>query len=131
MATDTYSEKVKTILDSVGSMTVRELVELKEAFKAEFKVEAAAPVMMAGGGGGGAAAAAPAEKTTFDVVLKDGGQNKIPVIKVIREITGLGLKEAKELVDGAPKPVKTGVSKEDAEEMKKKLTEAGATIEVK
>ena len=126
MATETYSEKVKTILDSVGSMTVRELVELKEAFKAEFKVEAAAPVMMAGGGGGGAAAAAPAEKTTFDVVLKEGGQNKI-----IREITGLGLKEAKDLVDGAPKPVKTGVSKEDAEDMKKKLTEAGATVEVK
>jgi large subunit ribosomal protein L7/L12 len=131
MATETYSDKVKTILDSVGSMTVRELVELKEAFKAEFKVEAAAPVMMAGGGGGAAAAAAPAEKTTFDVVLKEGGQNKIPVIKVIREITGLGLKEAKDLVDGAPKPVKTGVSKEDAEDMKKKLTEAGATVEVK
>jgi large subunit ribosomal protein L7/L12 len=130
MATETYSEKVKTILDSVGAMTVRELVELKEAFKAEFKVEAAAPVMMAGGGGA-AAAAAPAEKTTFDVVLKEGGQNKIPVIKVIREITGLGLKEAKDLVDGAPKPVKTGVSKEDAEDMKKKLTEAGATVEVK
>src|SRR5438132_14102576 len=107
MATETYSEKVKTILDSVGAMTVRELVELKEAFKAEFKVEAAAPVMMAAGGGGGAAAA-PAEKSTYDVVLKDGGQNKIPVIKVIREITGLGLKEAKDLVDGAPKPVKTG-----------------------
>jgi large subunit ribosomal protein L7/L12 len=131
MATETYSDKVKTILDSVGSMTVRELVELKEAFKAEFKVEAAAPIMMAGGGGGGAAAAAPAEKTTFDVILKEGGQNKIPVIKVIREITGLGLKEAKDLVDGAPKPVKTGVSKEDAEDMKKKLTESGATVEVK
>ena len=130
MATETYSEKVKTILDSVGTMTVRELVELKEAFKAEFKVEAAAPMMMAGGGGA-AAAAAPAEKTTFDVILKEGGQNKIPVIKVIREITGLGLKEAKDLVDGAPKPVKTGVSKEDAEDMKKKLTEAGATVEVK
>jgi large subunit ribosomal protein L7/L12 len=130
MATETYSEKIKTILDSVGAMTVRELVELKEAFKAEFKVEAAAPMMMMGGGGG-AAAAAPAEKTTFDVILKEGGQNKIPVIKVIREITGLGLKEAKDLVDGAPKPVKTGVSKEDAEDMKKKLTEAGATVEVK
>lgn len=130
MATDTYSDKVKTILDAVGTMTVRELVELKEAFKAEFKVEAAAPVMMAGGGGGGAPAAA-AEKSTFDVILKEGGQNKIPVIKVIREITGLGLKEAKDLVDGAPKPVKTGVSKEDAEDMKKKLTEAGATVEVK
>jgi large subunit ribosomal protein L7/L12 len=131
MATDTYSEKIKTILDAVGTMTVRELVELKEAFKTEFKVEAAAPVMMAAGGGGGGAAAAPAEKTTFDVILKEGGQNKIPVIKVIREITGLGLKEAKDLVDGAPKPVKAGVSKEDAEDMKKKLTEAGATVEVK
>jgi large subunit ribosomal protein L7/L12 len=130
MPTETYSEKVKTILDAVGTMTVRELVELKEAFKAEFKVEAAAPMMMAAGPGAGAAAA-PAEKTTFDVVLKEGGQNKIPVIKVIREITGLGLKEAKDLVDGAPKPVKTGVSKEDAEDMKKKLTEAGATVEVK
>ena len=131
MTTETYSEKIKTILDSVGTMTVRELVELKEAFKAEFKVEAAAPIMMAGGMGGGAASAEPAEKTAFDVILKEGGQNKIPVIKVIREITGLGLKEAKDLVDGAPKPVKTGVSKEDAEEMKKKLTEAGATVEVK
>jgi large subunit ribosomal protein L7/L12 len=131
MSTVAYSEKIKTILDAVGTMTVRELVELKEAFKAEFKVEAAAPVMMAGGGGGAAAAAAPAEKTTFDVVLKEGGQNKIPVIKVIREITGLGLKEAKDLVDGAPKPVKTGVSKDEAEDMKKKLTEAGATVEVK
>jgi len=130
MATETYSEKIKTILDAVGTMTVRELVELKEAFKAEFKVEAAAPMMMMGGGGA-AAAAAPAEKTTFDVILKEGGQNKIPVIKVIREITGLGLKEAKDLVDGAPKPVKTGVSKEDAEDMKKKLTESGATVEVK
>ena len=112
-------------------MTVRELVELKEAFKAEFKVEAAAPIMMGGGGGAAAAPAAAAEKTTFDVVLKDAGQNKIPVIKVIREITGLGLKEAKDLVDGAPKPVKTGVAKDDAEDMRKKLTEAGATVEVK
>jgi len=131
MSTATYSDKIKTILDSIGAMTVRELVELKEAFKAEFKVEAAAPIMMGGGGGAAAAPAAAAEKTTFDVVLKDAGQNKIPVIKVIREITGLGLKEAKDLVDGAPKPVKTGVAKDDAEDMRKKLTEAGATVEVK
>ena len=131
MSTATYSDKIKTILDSIGAMTVRELVELKEAFKAEFKVEAAAPVMMGGGGGAAAAPAAAAEKTTFDVVLKDAGQNKIPVIKVIREITGLGLKEAKDLVDGAPKPVKTGVAKDDAEDMRKTLTEAGATVEVK
>jgi len=126
-----YSDKVQGILDTIGGMTVRELVELKEAFKAEFKVEAAAPVMMAGGPAAGAAAPAAEEKTTFDVILASGGQNKIAVIKVVRELTGLGLKEAKDLVDGAPKPVKTGVSKDDAEDMKKKLTEAGATVEVK
>src|SRR5262245_1819848 len=132
MSTATHSDKVKTILDAVGTMTVREFVELKEAFKAEFKVEAAAPIMMAGGGGGGAAAAAaPAEKTTFDVILKEGGQNKRPVVKIKREITGHGLKQDNDLVDGAPKSVKTGVSKEDDEDMKKKLTESGATVEVK
>ncbi|HYC77235.1 MAG TPA: 50S ribosomal protein L7/L12 [Planctomycetota bacterium] len=129
--TATYSDKVKNILDSVAGMTVRELVELKEAFKAEFKVEAAAPVMMAGAAGPAAAAAAPAEKTAFDVILASGGQNKIAVIKVVREATGLGLKEAKDLVDGAPKPVKTGVTKDESEDLKKKLTEAGATVEVK
>ncbi len=126
-----YSDKVQGILDTIGGMTVRELVELKEAFKAEFKVEAAAPVMMAGGPAAGGAAPAAEEKTTFDVILAGGGQNKIAVIKVVRELTGLGLKEAKDLVDGAPKPVKTGVTKDDAEDMKKKLTEAGATVEVK
>ena len=130
MSTATYSEKIKSVLDTIGAMSVRELVELKEAFKAEFKVEAAAPMMMAGPGAGAAAPAA-VEKSTYDVILKDGGQNKIPVIKVIREITGLGLKEAKELVDGAPKPVKTGIAMDEAEELKKKLTEAGATVEVK
>jgi len=126
-----YSDKVQGILDTIGGMTVRELVELKEAFKAEFKVEAAAPVMMAGGPAAGGAAPAAEEKTTFDVILAGGGQNKIAVIKVVRELTGLGLKEAKDLVDGAPKPVKTGVTKDDAEDMKKKLTEAVATVEVK
>jgi large subunit ribosomal protein L7/L12 len=131
MTTATYSDKVKTILDSVASMTVRELVELKEAFKAEFKVEAAAPMMMAAAPAAGGAAPAAAEKTTFDVILAGGGQNKIAVIKVVREATGLGLKEAKDLVDGAPKPVKTGVSKDESEDLKKKLTEAGATVEVK
>jgi len=128
--TATHSEKVKGILDSIGAMTVRELVELKEAFKAEFKVEAAAPMMMAGPAAAAAPAAA-AEKSTFDVILANGGQNKIAVIKVVREATGLGLKEAKELVDGAPKPVKTGISKDDSEDLKKKLTEAGGTVEVK
>jgi large subunit ribosomal protein L7/L12 len=93
---------------------------------------AAAPVMMAGGGAGAAAGAAPAEeKTEFTVVLKEVGANKINVIKAVREVTSLGLKEAKDLVDGAPKPVKEGVSKEEAENIKKKFTEAGATVEVK
>ncbi len=128
--TATHSEKVKGILDSIGAMTVRELVELKEAFKAEFKVEAAAPMMMAGPAAAAAPAAA-AEKSTFDVILANGGQNKIAVIKVVREATGLGLKEAKELVDGAPQPAKTGISKDDSEDLKKKLTEAGGTVEVK
>lgn len=132
MSTTTYPEKIQKILDSIGDMTVRELVELKEAFKTTFKVEAAAP-MFAGAMPGAAAAAAPAveEKTTFDVVLKEGGANKIAVIKVIREITSLGLKEAKDLVDGAPKTVKEGASKEDADALKKKLTDAGATVELK
>ncbi len=133
--TATYPEKVKNILDAIGAMTVRELVELKEAFKKEFKVEAAAPVMMAGAmpAAGGAAAAAPAaeEKTAFDVVLKEAGTNKIQVIKVVREVAGLGLKEAKDLVDGAPKTLKAGVTKDESEEIKKKLTEAGATVEIK
>jgi len=109
-------------------MTVRELVELKEAFKAEFKVEAAAPVMMAGPAG--AAAAAPAEKTTFDVILKNAGPNKINVIKVVRAVTALGLKEAKDLVDGAPKPVKTGVTKDEAAAMKTQLEGAGAKVKL-
>jgi large subunit ribosomal protein L7/L12 len=128
--TATYSDKVKGILDTIGAMTVRELVELKEAFKAEFKVEAAAAVMAAAPASAAAPAAA-AEKTTFDVILANGGQNKIAVIKVVREATGLGLKEAKDLVDGAPKPVKTGVSKDESEDLKKKLTEAGGTVEIK
>lgn len=130
MSTATYSDKVKNILDTIGAMTVRELVELKEAFKAEFKVEAAAPMMMAPAAAAAAPAAA-AEKSTFDVILANGGQNKIAVIKVVREATGLGLKEAKDLVDGAPKPVKTGVSKDESEDLKKKLTEAGGTVEIK
>jgi large subunit ribosomal protein L7/L12 len=92
---------------------------------------AAAPVMMAGGGGGAAAAAPAEEKTEFTVVLKEVGANKINVIKAVREVTSLGLKEAKDLVDGAPKPIKEGVSKDEAENIKKKFTEAGATVEVK
>jgi large subunit ribosomal protein L7/L12 len=122
------------ILDAIGNMSVFELAELIEAFKTKFNVTiAAAPVGGGGGGGGGAAAAAPAveEKTEFDVVLKEAGAKKIQVIKVVRELTGLGLKEAKDLVDGAPKPVKEGVNKADAEAAKKKLEEAGAKAEIK
>ena len=126
-----YSDKVQGILDTIGGMTVRELVELKEAFKAEFKVEAAAPVMMAGGPAAGGAAPAAEEKTTFDVILAGGGQNKIAVIKVVRELTGLGLKEAKDLVEGAPKPIKEGVTKEEAAGIKKKFEDAGAKVEIK
>ena len=122
------------ILDAIGNMSVFELAELIEAFKTKFNVTiAAAPVGGGGGGGGGAAAAAPAveEKTEFDVVLKEAGAKKIQVIKVVRELTGLGLKEAKDLVDGAPQTVKAGVSKDEANSVKTKLEEQGATVEVK
>jgi large subunit ribosomal protein L7/L12 len=119
------------ILDAIGNMSVFELAELIETFKTKFNVTiAAAPV----GGGGGAAAAAPAvveEKTEFDVVLKEAGAKKIQVIKVVRELTGLGLKEAKDLVDGAPQAVKSGVSKDEAAAVKAKLEEQGAVVEVK
>jgi large subunit ribosomal protein L7/L12 len=122
------------ILDAIGNMSVFELAELIEAFKTKFNVTiAAAPVGGGGGGGGGAAAAAPAveEKTEFDVVLKEAGAKKIQVIKVVREITGLGLKEAKDLVDGAPQTVKAGVSKDESAQLKAKLEEQGAVVEVK
>lgn len=125
-----YSQKTQQILDSIGAMTVMELVELKEAFKTTFKVEAAAPMMMAAGPAAAAAPAAEA-KTSFDVILKAAGEKKIEVIKVVRAITGLGLKEAKDLVDGAPKPLKNGVTKEESETIKKQLTDAGADVEIK
>ena len=125
-----YSEKTQGLLDTIGAMTVMELVELKEAFKETFKVEAAAPVMMGGAGGGGGEAAAE-EQSEFDVILKSPGAAKIAVIKAVRAITGLGLKEAKALVDGAPSPVKEGVSKDDADDVAKQLTDAGADVEVK
>lgn len=123
------SDKVVKLIEDVKALTVLELSELVKALEEEFGVSAAAPVAVAAA----PAAAAPAaeEKTEFDVVLKAAGANKIQVIKVVREITGLGLKEAKELVDGAPKNVKEGVSKDDAESIKAKLTEAGAEVEVK
>ncbi len=123
------------ILDAIGNMTVLELSELVEAFKTKFNVTiAAAPVgggAPAAGGAGGAAAPAVEEKTEFDVQLKEAGAKKIQVIKVVRELTGLGLKEAKDLVDSAPSTVKSGVSKDEAASMKAKLEEQGAVVEVK
>jgi large subunit ribosomal protein L7/L12 len=117
------------ILEAIGGKTVVELADLIEAFKTKFNVTvAAAP---AGGGAGGAAAPAAEEKTEFSVILKAGGAKKIQVIKVVRELTSLGLKEAKDLVDGAPSAVKEGVSKAEAEEIKKKLEEQGAEVELK
>jgi large subunit ribosomal protein L7/L12 len=117
------------IVDELSALTVLEAAELIKMIEEKWGVSAAAPVAVAAAGG--APAAAAEEKTAFDVILAAAGAQKINVIKVVRELTGLGLKEAKDLVEGAPKPVKTGVTKEDAESMKKKLTEAGATIEVK
>ncbi|HEX8725050.1 MAG TPA: 50S ribosomal protein L7/L12 [Gemmatimonadaceae bacterium] len=122
------------ILEAIGNMSVFELSELIEAFKAKFNVTiAAAPVggAPAAGGAGGAAAPAAEEQTEFDVVLKDAGSKKIQVIKVVRELTGLGLKEAKDMVDGAPQTVKSGVSKDEAATVKAKLEEQGAVVEVK
>ncbi len=123
------------ILDAIGNMSVFELAELIEAFKTKFNVTiAAAPVggaAPAAGGGGAAAAPAAEEQTEFTVNLKDAGAKKIQVIKVVRELTGLGLKEAKDLVDGAPQTVKAGVSKDEAAQVKAKLEEQGATVEVK
>ena len=126
------SEKVTNLIEEVKALTVLELSELVKALEEEFGVSAAAPaaVAVAAPAAGGAAPAAE-EKTEFDVVLKSAGANKINVIKVVKEVTGLGLKEAKELVDGAPKTVKEAVSKDDAEALKAKLTEAGAEVELK
>ena len=124
------SEKVLGLIEEVKSLTVLELSELVKALEEEFGVSAAAPVAVAAAPAAGAVAAAE-EKTEFDVILADAGQSKMGVIKVVKDITGLGLKEAKELVDGAPKTIKEGVSKADAEDMQKKLEEAGAKIEVK
>ena len=119
------------IIKAIEEMSVLELSELVKELEDKFGVSAAAPAMMMPMGAAAPAAAVEEEKTEFDVVLADHGANKIGVIKVVREITGLGLKEAKELVDGAPKTVKEQASKEEAEEMKKKLEEAGAKVELK
>ena len=125
------SEKITAMIEEVKTLTVLELAELVHALEEEFGVSAAAPVAVAAAPAAGAAAPAAEEKTEFDVVLAEVGANKINVIKVVRELTGLGLKEAKDLVDGAPKAVKEAVSKDDAEAMKKKLEEAGAKVELK
>jgi large subunit ribosomal protein L7/L12 len=122
---------VDTIFEQLGSMSVLELVELKKKIEDEWGITAAAPVAVAAAGGGGGAAAEVEEKTSFDVVLTEAGQQKIQVIKVVRAITGLGLKEAKDLVDSAPKPVKEGVNQEEADSIKAQLEEAGADVEVK
>jgi len=119
------------ILDKISSMSVLELSELIKAMEEKFGVSAAAAVSVAAPAGGAAAAPAAEEQTEFSVILSSFGENKVNVIKAVRELTGLGLKEAKDLVDGAPKPVKEGVSKADAEAAKKKLEEAGAKVEVK
>ncbi len=128
MATDTAK-----VLDTLGKMTVLELVELKKAIEEEWGVTAAAPVAVAAaaGGGDGDAGAAEEEKDSFDVVLTGAGQAKIAVIKVVRAVTGLGLKEAKDLVDGAPGAVKEGVTKDEADKIKAELEEAGAAVELK
>jgi large subunit ribosomal protein L7/L12 len=118
------------ILEAISQMSVMDVVELIKSMEDKFGVSAAA-VAVAAPAAGGAAAAAVEEKTEFNVILAKAGDNKINVIKVVREITGLGLKEAKDLVEGAPKPVKEGVAKAVAEDLKKKLTEAGATVEIK
>ena len=122
------SEKITKFVEEIKTLTVLELNELVKAIEEEFGVSAAAPVMVAGAG---PAAAAADEKTEFDVVLADAGASKMGVIKLVKEITGLGLKEAKAMVDEAPKTIKEGVSKDDAEEIKKQLEEAGAKIELK
>lgn len=120
------------LVDELSGLTVLEAAELSKMLEEKWGVSAAAPVAVAAvGGAAGGGAAAAEEKTAFDVILANAGAQKINVIKVVRELTGLGLKEAKDVVEGAPKPLKTGVTKEEAETMKKKLTEAGATIEVK
>ena len=130
MATDT-----KKLVDQLGKMTVLELVELKNSLEEEWGVTAAAPVAVAAPGAapaaGGDGAAAGEEQTSFDVVLTGAGDKKIQVIKVVRALTSLGLKEAKDLVDGAPNPVKEGVTREEADQMKAQLEEAGATVELK
>ena len=123
------TEKTLALLEEIKSLTILEMADLVKALEEEFGVSAAAPVAVAGGAG--AAAPAEEEKTEFDVILKEFGAKKLDVIKAVREITGLGLKDAKDLVEGAPKPVKTGVSKDEANNVKTALEAAGAVVEIK
>jgi large subunit ribosomal protein L7/L12 len=125
------SPKVNEIIETIGGLTVLELAELVKALEDKFGVSAAAPVMMAGVAPGGEAAIVEEEQTEFDVILTAAGEKKIQVIKVVREITSLGLKEAKALVDEAPKAVKEGVSKQEADELQGRLADAGASVEIK
>jgi large subunit ribosomal protein L7/L12 len=122
---------VDTVFEQLGTMTVLELVELKNKIEEEWGITAAAPVAVAAAGGGGGGEAAAEEKTAFDVVLTGAGQAKIQVIKVVRAVTGLGLKEAKDLVDSSPQNVKEGVTQEEADTIKGQLEEAGASVEIK
>ncbi|OIN58899.1 50S ribosomal protein L7/L12 [Arsenicibacter rosenii] len=124
---------LKAFAEQLVNLTVKEVNELAAILKDEYGIEpaAAAPVMVAGGTGGGDAAAAAPEKTSFDVILKAPGAGKLAVVKLVKDLTGLGLKEAKELVDSAPKPLKEGVAKDEAEALKKQLEEAGAEVEIK
>ena len=132
-ATKTFEAKISKLGDDIAGLTLKEAVDLADYMKQTYGIEPAAggAVVMAGGGGGGGAAAEAEEQTEFDVVLKGAGDKKIQVIKVVREATGLGLKEAKDLVDAAPKPVKEKISKADADALKAKLEEAGAAVEIK
>lgn len=122
---------IKSLGDQLVGLTVKEVSELATYLKDEYKIEPAAAAVAVAAGGAAAGGEAAAAQTSFDVILKHGGQNKLAVVKLVKELTGLGLKEAKDLVDGAPKAVKEGVSKEDAESLKQQLTEAGAEVEVK
>ncbi len=131
-ATKTFDEKITKLGDELAGLTLKEAVDLGDYMKETYGIEAAAggAVMVAGPGGGGDAGAGEEEKTEFDVILKSQGE-KIKVIKIVREVTGLGLKEAKELVDGVPSELKKGIAKDEAEELKKKLEEVGAEVEIK
>lgn len=123
--------EVKELAEQLVNLTVKEVNELAKILKEEYGIEPAAAVVTVASGGAGDGGSAAEEKTSFDVILKSGGAQKLAVVKIVKDLTGLGLKEAKDLVDGAPKPLKEGVSKEEAESIKTQLTEAGADVEIK